>query len=106
MKAKIQDLAAAAVVVSAMDRGNSSSRVSKSNVHNADAVTETSSKAKNKYRGYSSASNVAQARRDNPASDRGITIKTPKQREMSEEHKAKIFGTKNVDLDDNFEDDI
>lgn len=67
MKAKIQDLAAAAVVVSAMDRGNSSSRVSKSNVQNADAVTETSSKAKNKYRGYSSASNVAQARRDNPA---------------------------------------
>ena len=67
MKAKIQDLAAAAVVVSAMDRGNSSSRVSKSNVQNADAVTETSSKAKNKYRGYSSAGNVAQARRDNPA---------------------------------------
>lgn len=40
------------------------------------------------------------------ASERGITIKTPKKREMSEEHKAKIFGTKNVDLDDNFEDDI
>ena len=40
------------------------------------------------------------------ASERGITIKTPKKREMSEEHKAKLFGTKNVDLDDNFEDDI
>lgn len=37
------------------------------------------------------------------ASERGITIKTPKKREM---HKAKLFGAKNVDLDDNFEDEI
>lgn len=28
------------------------------------------------------------------ASERGITIKTPKKREMSEEHKAKLFGSK------------
>lgn len=28
------------------------------------------------------------------ASERGITIKTPKKREMSEEHKAKLFGQK------------
>lgn len=40
------------------------------------------------------------------ASERGITIKTPKKREMSEEHKAKLFGAKNVDLDEDFEDEI
>lgn len=33
------------------------------------------------------------------ASERGITIKTPKKREMSEEHKAKLLGLKNEDLE-------
>lgn len=33
------------------------------------------------------------------ASERGITIKTPKRREISEEHKAKLLGSKNEDLE-------
>lgn len=38
------------------------------------------------------------------ASERGITIKSPKKRELSEEHKAKLFGVKNTNLEENFED--
>lgn len=33
------------------------------------------------------------------ASERGITIKIPKKREMSEEHKAKLFGSKDEGLE-------
>lgn len=38
------------------------------------------------------------------AAERGITIKTPIKREMSEEHKAKLLGGKIDDLEEEFED--
>jgi len=37
------------------------------------------------------------------APERGITIKTPKKREFSDEHKAKLLG-QNEDLEEEFED--
>ena len=38
------------------------------------------------------------------AVERGITIKTPKKRELSDEHKAKLLGSKNEDLEEDFDD--
>ena len=38
------------------------------------------------------------------ASERGLTIKTPKKRELSDEHKAKLLVSKNDDLEEDFED--
>ncbi len=38
------------------------------------------------------------------AAERGITIKTPKKRELSDEHKAKLLGAKNEDLEEDFDD--
>ena len=36
--------------------------------------------------------------------ERGITIKTPKKRELSDEHKAKLLSFQNDDLECDFED--
>ena len=38
------------------------------------------------------------------ASERGITIKTPKKRELSDEHKAKLLNFQNDNLECDFED--
>lgn len=38
------------------------------------------------------------------SAERGITIKTPKKRELSDEHKAKLLGVKNEDLEEDFDD--
>lgn len=38
------------------------------------------------------------------SAERGITIKTPKKRELSDEHKAKLLGLKNEDLEEDFDD--
>ena len=39
------------------------------------------------------------------APERGITIKTPKKREFSDEHKAKLLGSKINDLESIFDDE-